>query len=738
MAHPGSIANHEANRKKVCVTCGIKVKSPRSLSNNIRASIEKFYPFFNINDSRFPTSICVTCRLTISKVAKDSTLSSTLPEMPNYQDMVLLKDTRNSPKDIALCYCFICLKGRSKAHTPPKSGRGKTRKLDPKICKGLFAAKEDAPIAPETSTQTPIPVIKTCGVCLQSIGKGVRHDCKANSASANIVRTLETLPDKVSEQVASAILCSKASMASGSAQNTSLSLVSKGKPTRVLINPSTSSQPVISHEDLDNLQAGVGNLSNTKMRGVANWCRTTFGRKCVEVGYKEHLTDKSTHLKDLYQLQYENLEVDRSGTSKQRPIVYANAKNIVERVCAERDYESTPNVIITIDGGGGFFKVCASILPQDYNWDNVPETNRFSGENPQPTTSTRSSYVEGGTMKQGKLSGVKRLITLALVPDIIESNRNFRLIFDLIKLNDINYRIVSDYKAMLITLGLQTSRSSFPCPHCLIPLRDFDDYFTKADEYQLRTFGILHQDHKKFTEELKSNYKLAKHCHSTVNASLVVEEPSVTVLETYILPELHSILGFVNHIFFDGLCPLLTKEKALIWPMNLHLIPKGYHGSIFEGNQCRALIAKAEFLRDPEILGAIQSEPDKADAKAKVDLYIDCIKSFDKVVNASFSSRPVDISKVECLVEDFKQAYKLTGISVTPKVHGVFDHLVPTLKLPYMQGLGLGVCTEQAGESFHFHFKEYFWKKWKISSMDHPDFGKHLLAAVVECASKAV
>ena len=39
---------------------------------------------------------------------------------------------------------------------------------------------------------------------------------------------------------------------------------------------------------------------------------------------------------------------------------------------------------------------------------------------------------------------------------------------------------------------------------------------------------------------------------------------------------------------------------------------------------------------------------------------------------------------------------------------------------PYFQGRGLGVWTEQAGESFHSHFKESFWKKRSITSLDHP------------------
>ena len=86
------------------------------------------------------------------------------------------------------------------------------------------------------------------------------------------------------------------------------------------------------------------------MKGVANRCRTNFGRNCIQYGYKKHLTLKLTHLKDLYHLTYVNLTIDKNKTSEQRPVVCANSKELVEKVCVEREYDGNPNVIITIDG----------------------------------------------------------------------------------------------------------------------------------------------------------------------------------------------------------------------------------------------------------------------------------------------------------------------------------------------------------------------------------------------------
>ena len=121
----------------------------------------------------------------------------------------------------------------------------------------------------------------------------------------------------------------------------------------------------------------------------------------------------------------------------------------------------------------------------------------------------------------------------------------------------------------------------------------------------------------------------------------------------------------------------------------------------------------------------------------KFSLFVDALESFNDLLKTCFSTKVVkdDINE---LVEKSKFKCLQTGLSVTLKVHVILDHLVPTLNLPHFEGRGLGVCTEQAGESIHSHFKENFWKKWHISSLEHPQYSKNLKKAVVECASKAL
>lgn len=79
------------------------------------------------------------------------------------------------------------------------------------------------------------------------------------------------------------------------------------------------------------------------------------------------------------------------------------------------------------------------------------------------------------------------------------------------------------------------------------------------------------------------------------------DDDSVPVLQKCIIPELHILQGFVNHLFWTALVPLLGKEKAPVRARKLKLVSKNYHGEAFEGNACRTLLKRADMLLDPEI-----------------------------------------------------------------------------------------------------------------------------------------
>lgn len=218
--------------------------------------------------------------------------------------------------------------------------------------------------------------------------------------------------------------------------------------------------------------------------------------------------------------------------------------------------------------------------------------------------------------------------------------------------------------------------------------------------------------------------KLAMYNHSTINPPLLDEDDSKYVIEKCVIPELHILQGYVNHLFWDGLDPLLGRNKALIWPTKLGLTSKNYHGNTFEGNACRKLLKEADALQDPEIyngdVGYYALVP-----------YVSALKAMDKIVSSTFSTTQID-SNLDNNIEELKRAYESTEVSTTLKIHVVIEHLKSCLH--FLNNDGLGFWSEQAGESVHREFLT-FWNRHKINAIDDPSFPKRLKKSVVEFSS---
>jgi len=204
---------------------------------------------------------------------------------------------------------------------------------------------------------------------------------------------------------------------------------------------------------------------------------------------------------------------------------------------------------VLADEGQNFYKICLSIFPEDYCSHH--ETKR-------------STYREGGRIAKtsSKLTGVKKLIILYIVPDIKETYENFKLFFKLTNLNNISFRFVSDFKIMLLVNGLQTTSSSYPCPYCFISLKDLRSTNAIQENVKIRTYGDIKENFNAFSSIYEKNIKNAKHCFSTVNKPLVDEKYDMPVIQKCFLPELHLLQGFVNHLFWKGLVPLLGKTSS--------------------------------------------------------------------------------------------------------------------------------------------------------------------------------
>lgn len=346
----------------------------------------------------------------------------------------------------------------------------------------------------------------------------------------------------------------------------------------------------------------------------------------------------------------------------------------------------------------------------------------------------RKIYTDGGSIGQEReVTSVYRLIMLCIVPNIKDTYDNVKKLFDLISLNNISFKFISDFKLLLIVNGQQTASSSFPCPYCFISLSEMRKYVMETtvtqfeNIYNLKTYGDLKNDYSNYKKN-GCNKKMAYTFHSTINEPFFFEDNTKYVLQKCIIPELHILQGLVNHLFFDGLVPLLGLDKALLWPKKLKLIPKSYHGDIFEGNACRQLLKKADHLNDPEIyenVGSLRLVP-----------FINTLKAFDKIVHNFFSTKTTNnTADLDVYISNLKSAYKATEISMTLKVHVVFEHLKDCLE--YLENSSLGVWSEQAGEAVHKEFLKY-WNRFKILSLDSEDYAIRLQKAVIHFSSSHI
>ena len=179
----------------------------------------------------------------------------------------------------------------------------------------------------------------------------------------------------------------------------------------------------------------------------------------------------------MYNLSYYKFEAG-DGKEVTRPVIWANAEELVVSVAEERDIKGPMFVKVMADGGQGFLKICLTILPDKYNpdLDRAPTQEELMDEISEINSNLsplkkRATYKEGGIGKY-KLTSVKRFILLTIIPDCKETYKNMKVLFELTQLNDISFLFVSNFKLLLICLGCQTATATFPCPYCHVQLRE--------------------------------------------------------------------------------------------------------------------------------------------------------------------------------------------------------------------------------------------------------------------------
>ena len=309
-------------------------------------------------------------------------------------------------------------------------------------------------------------------------------------------------------------------------------------------------------------------------------------------------------------------------------------------------------------------------------------------------------------------TGVRKTVIIAAVEKIKETYDNIKLILSKIKnFHKIKYYICSDLKLINMISGIQSCSAKHPCPYCETDnLRDFEEKF----EY--RTFASINCSVEAY-KAAGSIVKNAKNYTNCTSEPLLYGNADDCIIDICAPPELHLMQGIFKHIF-DKMS--LEWPNVSLWLNSINVNQKNYHHGSFVGNDCLKMMKNIHILQQM--------------APLNIQKYVHILRCLYKVILACFGmDLDPDFKKY---INEFKDVYITLGISVTPKVHILIEHV------PYFitkQGRSLGWFSEQALESSHYEFLNNCWiKEGYKRTIGHPDYAKNLQAAVTAYSSRHI
>ena len=147
--------------------------------------------------------------------------------------------------------------------------------------------------------------------------------------------------------------------------STEISLSTGGPKMTCALNPKKAKLVSFSVESLDNYQVNVG-ASNNEMKNLTHFLRCNVGGKSVPAYYERHMAENSKSMENIYRGMVDYFDTNANNVKEKRPIVYADAEELVDFVIQKRGLVGNLNIKVMADSGQEFFKISISIFPENY------------------------------------------------------------------------------------------------------------------------------------------------------------------------------------------------------------------------------------------------------------------------------------------------------------------------------------------------------------------------------------
>uniref|UniRef100_A0A1I8GZV3 Peptidase_M16 domain-containing protein n=1 Tax=Macrostomum lignano TaxID=282301 RepID=A0A1I8GZV3_9PLAT len=382
------VENSSGVKQSLCLLCLRRASALISSCSNFESVAADLFQDYEAVRHFLPEGVCQGCRRVLSSLR--SLTPRALPPRPDYEkiiaDMKSLPPATRSRPD---CNCQLCEMARGNHHkgsdpkTPYTTGPARAPPGRP---------RERSPAPAEGAT-----AVLSCSYCHSPVGRGKQHKCNSTAKVTNIEQTVSP---RTREMLASNCIAEKTGGSTADSNSITLARHRGGHPIRVAVHVaqnSSASFPPTRTDTMMHLKTTL-NLSNNQVLQAAQVLRAgASSSRAVESNLKKILVQQNRALEDYFDIQ--NLQFSELTSTAAtadticRPTVVCNdSVKLIAHVAQQRSFNDF-HCLLGLDGGGGFFKVCVSII----------------GSNAKPEIGTR-----GANSRKFCDTGVKKILRILL------------------------------------------------------------------------------------------------------------------------------------------------------------------------------------------------------------------------------------------------------------------------------------------------------------------------------------
>ena len=518
---------HEECRYEMCCCCGARVKPQKGRSRitpmtqkTVDQVIKWAKPEFDPSVLSHPLGLCSQCRVRVSECAARKAPPTRPGIKAKWAEFQLQNIHIPRAQQAQSCICDICKAFRSNFSLP---------------CHVQKIVPRGEPQQVEAQVQRPQK--GPCADCLQeNTGPGIPHFCTSSARKQNLVK-LTLKEGSGAEQVAAAVMKSlaKPNLDTQSRQ-VQLKQLKGGNSLRVKLGTGQKKKPkvVLRSQTIAKIKKKL-NLSD---RATEKLCHILREEEVdVEKNTRRFLKDVDQLLMPYFENRKMEMEVKvtykvlkmvrkRGGTLKKQMVdakkIVKKLKNIaivkdlrvfLQKICEWRNISPADAWYrVCQDGGGGSFKSVVSVMEK--------------GIDP--------SKEDKGEM----LSGVNRLLPLAVCPGVPERHFNLRQISEHLNFHLIpNLRVVVDFCLLNAMVGISSHGGKYSCSYCEGP--------STLNPGRLRTFGSLKKRYKEY-QTAGSNPAKMQQFANVIQPSLTIAGANKLVMDIHPMPELHCLIGWLT------------------------------------------------------------------------------------------------------------------------------------------------------------------------------------------------